>query len=555
MNEEFKYLSVAVKWFWLIVVGALLAAGASYLVRRQQLPTYRTQALVSIGNMITSTSVDNTVLQALRDLAPAYVALSQTDSVLQTVLDKLQLSITLRELRSIIEVARVRDAPLMTVAVTYSDPEVAARIANELAQQLIDRGPKGFTDENQKQLDAAQEQIKAASESRDFAIEQLKTIDEQISQSSDTNELANLAVKRMVYLDQINIATATTQIATAIITEITKRVGGLEFVETASIPSQSTNINPIVVAIAGGVAGVIVTFGLILLAEFSNDTLRSPQQIVKFLQVPVLASIIKFKKTQGAFASLVSFHQPASPAAESYRTLANNLIIDNQYLSRVVIVTSPNAAEGKSTTAANLAVSITALGFKVLLIDANFRQPVVHKLFDIKDNNGLIHLLMTAMPEQLMLEKQTELMGLLKQHIYQFPDMPGLQVLPKGVLDTNQFAQVLKPNALKEWVELILQTRTIDVVIMDTASCLQSSDTMAMAGILKAEIVLVLESGTTRKDAAAKSIDQFAHVGSKVAGIVVNRANAQDLAHGYGYGYYDDKTTMQMKAIDHITGT
>lgn len=209
---------------------------------------------------------------------------------------------------------------------------------------------------------------------------------------------------------------------------------------------------------------------------------------------------------------------PASVASEAYRTLRTSLLyalVDAP--PKVVVVTSPGSAEGKSTTCANLAVVLAQAGKSTLVIDCDLRKPSMHKIFGLRNFAGVVD----ALARELDLRE-----------IWHEP-LPNLKVVTTGSIPPNpaelvgsrRFAQVL--GRMRE---------EFDYVIIDSPPVGLVSDPMVLAtqgdGVL-----LVLDAQHTRKGSLRQAVRSLESVGAKILGTVMNNAKAEKDGYYYGYVY------------------
>src|SRR5581483_5785396 len=149
--------------------------------------------------------------------------------------------------------------------------------------------------------------------------------------------------------------------------------------------------------------------------------------------------------------TLITVSNPRSPIAEAYRTLRTNLEFSNLDKSlRAIVVTSAGAEEGKSTTLANLAVTIAQGGKKVILVDADLRRPTQHQIFGLKNSPGLTDIVRDD--------------SLLTNPPLQETSVPNLQVLTSGPTPPNP-AEILGSKRMTEILDALLQRA--DIVLLD----------------------------------------------------------------------------------------
>ncbi len=239
---------------------------------------------------------------------------------------------------------------------------------------------------------------------------------------------------------------------------------------------------------------------------------------------------------------LVAWRDKPSLCAESFRaTLTSILFAGGQGgRPRVLVVTSPNPGEGKTTVISNLAVSLAEINRRVLLIDADLRRPRVHQVFGMPNRFGLTDLLSSPEPiEQIPLKASSLESG-----------VPGLYVLPSGSRTYN-ISSLLHSPRMSELLERAL--RVFDTVLIDTPPVKQIADARVL-GRLSDGVVLVLRAGQTTRGTARAAADRFAEDGIRVLGTVLNSwdpdTNGSGYYDGYSYddGYYGDERAEAAKS-------
>ncbi len=205
--------------------------------------------------------------------------------------------------------------------------------------------------------------------------------------------------------------------------------------------------------------------------------------------------------------TLITLSRPQSPAAEAYRTLRANLHFaarDAPFKS--LVVTSPSSQEGKTTAAANLGVVLAQAEKRVILVDADLRQPRLHTLFGLDNAAGLLDALNAAQLEQIL----------------QPTGVDGLSVLSSGKLP------VVPSDALSSsrMTRLIQQLETLaDMVIFDTPPVLLVSDAALLASQAGGAL-LVIEAGKTRREQAQAAKDVLERARARLLGAVMLNAPA-----------------------------
>ena len=221
----------------------------------------------------------------------------------------------------------------------------------------------------------------------------------------------------------------------------------------------------------------------------------------------------------------VTWKRKPSAVAESFRATLTSIFFSGQNGNRprVLVLTSPNPGEGKTTVTTNLAIALAEIRQKVLLIDADLRRPRVHDIFALNNDRGLSTLLQERpLPEHA-------LDGLIQE-----TNVPGLFVLTAGP-STSSAANLLYSGNLAELVGRF--KKEFDMVLIDTPPMLQLPDARVAARLADA-VILVLRSGKTTRDAALAARQRFADDNVRVLGTVLNDWNPKASPNGY-YGYYN----------------
>ena len=216
---------------------------------------------------------------------------------------------------------------------------------------------------------------------------------------------------------------------------------------------------------------------------------------------------------------LISKYNPKSPISEQYRTIRTNIQfagVDREI--RTIMVTSSNPGEGKSTTAANLAVVFSQQGKRTLLVDADMRKPTVHYTFNLNNTIGLTN----------VLTRKMELMEAVN-----ITDDKNLFVLPSGPIPPNP-AELLGSKRMKDTMEDI--QKEFDIVIMDTPPVLAVTDAQIIANYCDGT-VLVVSSGNTEIDNAQKAKEVLSNTSTKLLGAVLNQKKVnKENQYYYYYG-------------------
>lgn len=224
--------------------------------------------------------------------------------------------------------------------------------------------------------------------------------------------------------------------------------------------------------------------------------------------------------------TLYAHESPKSPMAEAYRTLRTNLnfaAMGRDY--RSILISSTNPRDGKSQTAANLAVVMAQSGNKVILVDADLRKPMQHRIFQLPNDRGLTNCL-----AQNRKVKEVAHNGKIE----------NLTILTSGPIPPNPSEMLGSDRAKALWSALLEQ---YDYVILDSPPILAVAD----AAILSAQVdgvVLVINSGDTRIDMAREAKEQLQKANANIIGVVLNKVKMNSSDYQYYY-YYSENDTQK----------
>lgn len=540
--ELVQYIRLVRKWLWLILLASFVAGGVSFIVNTGRPPVYEAQTTISIGRYIESPNPDSSEIRTGIELAQTYAQIVQTTDVLQATIDALDLTdMSVDSLRRLINTRILPGTSLLVITVTYNDPVLTADIANNLAEQLILQSPTNLTPDQQAQIEFSNARINELTEQLRASQNELDLINRQLETETDEDTIRDLREERNTVIEQINQASATIAQFSNTIATYQQRTNSLQVIERARVPTSPSGASVVSTTLLGIIVGAALAVGVALLIEYLDDTIRTTEDAAQTLALPVLGAIARFGKKNTPYPDRLVVNQPSmSPIAESYRTLRTNLLYsDNKQHKSVYVITSPAPEEGKSVTTANLAITMALAGLQVLLIDADLRRPRVHELFGLDNSVGLTTLLFADPPTSGNGAHGDDKLPSGLKACLQNTSVPRLRVITSGFIPSNP-TEILGSALMQRWVDAFYAATNVDVILFDTPPCLMVADSSVLAATVKAEVVLVLDCGRTRRGGAIRAKEQFTRLGVTVKGVVVNRINPRDEAYdyGYGYGYY-----------------
>ncbi|MDA8221743.1 CpsD/CapB family tyrosine-protein kinase [Desulfosporosinus sp.] len=231
--------------------------------------------------------------------------------------------------------------------------------------------------------------------------------------------------------------------------------------------------------------------------------------------------------------SLITIEQTKSPISEAYRTLRTNVQftgVDSE--TKKIMITSSGPREGKSSTVANLAVSMAQTGKCVLVVDADLRNPTQHKLFGLDNRRGL----------SVALVQEQDYRNYIRETA-----VPGVKVLTGGPIPPNP-AELVGSNRMKRLIKEFSQE--YDIVLIDTPPVIAVTDAAVLAHEVDG-VILVLASGEVNKDYALRAKELLDKVGAKILGAVLNKADLKTGEYNYYYYYHGSDDSNKKKQKHH----
>ncbi len=302
--------------------------------------------------------------------------------------------------------------------------------------------------------------------------------------------------------------------------------------------------------------GLVLGVAYALLRERMDNTINTPDQLEQLVPFPALGFIPAFKPAEAGHArlregrndcgtrtgtapgkpgrngqgsiDLVPLHDPHSDIAESYRTVRTALLLSTPgQPPQVILVTSAQPQEGKTSTALNLAVSLAQWGGDILLLDGDLRRPRIAKALQLDWPYGLSNILTGTHPAE--------------QVIFRSPEISNLYVLPSGPTPPNP-AELLGSESMAKLL-LALRSRFTHIIV-DSPPLLSITDATLLS-VLADGTILVARGGITTREALRHATSLLTKVNGKILGVLLNGVLMESADYyyycyrNYGYGYND----------------
>jgi capsular exopolysaccharide synthesis family protein len=274
------------------------------------------------------------------------------------------------------------------------------------------------------------------------------------------------------------------------------------------------------IAVALGLfLGILIAF----LLEMLDDTAKTPEEVEALVGAAVLTLVPQISTKKHGLTEhevgLLAFKDPKSALAEAARSLRTQLLFSTaEGAPKIMHFTSAGPGEGKTTTAVSVAIAFAQAGAKVLLIDADLRNPSLHRVFSLPNSVGLTnHIAGTAEPVEISQPTQ----------------VTRLFTITSGPLPPNPVELI---SGAKMLDLLSLSAERFDHVIIDGPPVLGLADALVLANLAKATL-FVVDSEVTRKREIEGAVKRLYQANAYVLGAVLSKVGRAGKGYGYGYGY------------------
>jgi len=495
------------RWRWLIAFGALIGLGLAYGLVRAQPMLYTATSTIAIR--LSAGDIPRAMT--------TYVQLTRSPVVLNNAIRAAGLDIGLSDLSGNLTVLSDANG-LLTLTVTAADPDRAQGLVKALTAQLVASNKLLTANPDVNQL---QTQLAHVQPELDTARAAWQGIDTQIGKTSDPAAVTDLRAQRQDAIDHYLLLEADFTALGEQISRLTSNVPVLIPLTPLAPAVPAEAIQPLVVLAIGSLIGSVVGGAIGLGIENADTVLRNPTAVQRALDLPTLGTLPLITAKPGEEKLIV---RADMPQAESYRALAVRLGLSDAPSGWAIGITSPGTNEGKSLTAANLAIALAQAGHRTLIVDADLRTPAQHRLFRLSNRDGLTGLLHEfTLRADLQGDADTLADLLSVSPGLKVTDVPNLSILTSGPLPAHP-ESILTSDYLTRLLRAL--TDQYDRLVLDLPSAV-TPGTAARLAVGLDLTVLVVDAQRTRRRVARRALAALQQEpGLRLGGVALNRARA-----------------------------
>jgi polysaccharide biosynthesis transport protein len=514
-----RQLDVVRRYLPLLLGSLVLAGAAAYVTTKAIPPTYDASTVLIVGQSQSTGTTDYNQLLVSQRLSQLYAELATTGPVLDAVRTKLGIPMTPEELQKDVSASAAKETNLVTVTAQANDPDLAVRIADTTAEEIVAKShalqgnPTAYQTFLQEELKAIQSEI----EDLKPQVDRLTALNNRTA--AQEAQLQTLSTR---LTDLRDAFAATLQYTTA------SAANAVAIVAPARLPNRPASPSlPLNLALSLIVA-LVIALAIAFVLDHLDDSVKTPEDVLALTGLATLGSILTMPggRERPEVYRLQALLYPRSPGAERFRALRTNVefaSVDTPI--RKLLVTSSAVGEGKTTVAANLAIVFAQAGRRTILVDADLRRPGVARMFDLPEGDGLSTMLRTDQWSIDEVAAQTE--------------EPNLRVITTGPLPPNP-SELLGSQRMRALLAQL--DEEADLVIIDSPPLQAVTDAAILSSLVDGSI-LVIQANKTRTAVVRLGRESLAKVGAHILGAVLNRVVGQraDAYDVYGAAEHADE--------------
>ncbi|HEC68502.1 MAG TPA: polysaccharide biosynthesis tyrosine autokinase [Candidatus Desulfofervidus auxilii] len=299
------------------------------------------------------------------------------------------------------------------------------------------------------------------------------------------------------------------------------QVSNVTIVDPARIPDVPFKPKKGLNILLATIVGLTMGIGLAFFLEYLDDTIKTPEEVERYLKIPFLGYVGKvvITKDNPYNLDLVALKEPKSHIAEMLRNIRTNILFSTSNFPRkAILVTSSTQEEGKTFLTINLAISLAQMGKRVVVVDTDLRKPRIHPIFGLKKHPGLTDVL----TGNHSLES-----------VIQDTKLENLKIIPCGTIPPDP-AELLSSEAMKGLIDKLKEQ--FDFALFDSPPVMSVTDPTILANLADG-VIIVIKGGETPRPPIQRTLQQLSELDTKVLGVVLNGIDFQKGKYYYHYYY------------------
>jgi len=507
-----KYIFPLRKWWWLVVASTLIAAIFSSLSILSQPTIYQAHTTLLMGTTINDPNPSSNELLLGQQLAAAYADLANREIVRNATKNALGVG----QLPEYIARA-LPNTQLIEITVNDTDPERAQIVANELATQLIQLSPTSAKSSEPGRQEFVQQLLNNLETQIQETENEIEKLQEELADTFSAQEINDQ--QDQISSLQSKLTTMQNNYGLLISNSEQGAINTLTVIASAELPSNPIGPMKGVTILLAVAVGFVLAACEAYLLEYLDDTVKTPDVVMRLFSAPIIGRI--FEQADGINENRLYDADSANHSfTEPFRTLRTLIdFAEKDKPLKLILVTSPDVGDGKTSVAVNLALSIAKRAKKVFLVDGDLRKPKIHKLLNLANDKGLADAVFAG-------DASDWRTGI--------KEVRKVAVLTAGTTHPDP-AELLSSEKMNLFLSQLEESA--DVVIIDGPP-LFVADAMILASKVDG-VLIVVRPGHTRQSLAKAAMEQIKLVRARVVGVVLNRIPLR------GADYYAGKSYLE----------
>lgn len=303
------------------------------------------------------------------------------------------------------------------------------------------------------------------------------------------------------------------------------KTGNIRIIDKAEVPKEPVKPKKRLSIILAMIVGLFGGTGLAFFVEYLDNTIKTPDDLKQYLNIldlgPVPLFVAENKgNPKDRTSDLIALHSPRSTASESYRGIRTNILFSTaESVPQVILISSSGPREGKTITAANVAITMAQAGSKIVILDCDMRRPEIHNLFGATRDRGMSNILVGI-----------DNIG----EIIQSTKIPNLDVITSGPIPPNP-SEMLGSKRMESLINAL--RKKYNHILIDSPPVTAVTDALVLSKSADG-VIMVIRTGDTARQIVKNGMDQLNNVGAHIIGAVLNGIDLSSSKYSYYYYQY-----------------